>query len=142
VTASCVVSSMLLRRTVAVALAAEAALLLVLAWFFLGIEGDVLIVHPTREEGSVLVIAALLGYAALLVPAIVYAWHGALPASPLNRLLVLTASLVVTLTQLALPFAIKDGLNDALVLWGFSVALGLAYMLNCDVLRPAPAKDA
>jgi len=130
-----------LRRVIAVALVLEAVLLLALAWFFGNIEGDMLIEHPLLGARSVLPIAGLLFYVALLPPVIVYAWRGALPSSLLPRCLVLSTTLAVTLTQLVLPFTVKDGLSDSTILWGFCVALGLAYMLNRDVLRPAPASE-
>jgi hypothetical protein len=72
---------------------------------------------------------------------IAYAWRGALPASLLPRCLVLATTLAVMLTQLVLPFAVEGGLNDSTILWGFCVALGLAYMLNRDVLRPSPVTE-
>ena len=65
-----------------------------------------------------------------------------LPAALLPRCLVLATSFIVTLTQLALPLAVEGGLEDSMVLWAFSVALGLAYMLNCDVLRPAQPTES
>jgi hypothetical protein len=131
----------LLRRVIAVALVFEAGLLLTVAWFFSNLEGDLLIQHPMRDNSSVLPVAALLAYVALLPPVIAYAWRGTLPMSRLPRCLVLAATLAVTLTQLVLPFALDDGLNDSTILWGFCVALGLAYMLNRDVLRPSPATE-
>ena len=131
-----------MRRVIAIALVFEAALLLAIVWFFLGLEGDLLIQHPVRSENSLFPIAGLVGYVALLPPVIVYAWRGALPASLLPRCLVLSTTLAVTLTQLVLPFAIDGGLYDSTILWGFCVALGLAYMLNRDVLRPAPVTEA
>jgi hypothetical protein len=126
-----------LRRVIALALVAEAALILAVVWFFLGFEGDLLIQHPEFQDESTLPVAGLLGYVVLLPPVIVYAWRGALPASTLPRCLVLSTTLAVTLTQLVPPFAIEGGLYDSTILWGFCVALGLAYMLNRDVLRPA-----
>ena len=34
------------------------------------------------------------------------------------------------------------GLADSTILWGFCVALGMAYMLNRDILRPAAVDRA
>jgi hypothetical protein len=127
-----------LRRVIAIALVLEAVLLIAVDWFLWNLNGDLFVDHPLREGQGLLPMLAILGYVTLLPPVIVYAWRGALPSSLLPRCLVLATTLAVTATQLVLPFAIDGGLNDSTILWGFCVALGLAYMLNRDVLRPAP----
>ena len=58
-----------------------------------------------------------------------------------HAVLVIATALPVTLTQLVLPFVVDGGLADSTILWGFCVALGMAYMLNRDILRPAPATE-
>ena len=128
-----------MRRVIAIALVLEAALLIAIDWFLWNLQGDLFADHPLREDHGMLPMLAILGYVALLPPVIFYAWRGALPSSLLPRCLVLATTLAVTATQLVLPFAVEGGLNDSTILWGFCVALGLAYMLNRDVLRPAPA---
>jgi hypothetical protein len=128
-----------LRRVIAIALVLEAVLLIAVDWFLWNLEGDLFAGHPLREGHGTLPMLAILGYVALLPPVIVYAWRGALPASLLPRCLVLATTLAVTATQLVLPFVLDGGLYDSTILWGFCVALGLAYMLNRDVLRPAAA---
>lgn len=126
-----------MRRVIAIALVLEAVLLIAVDWFLWTLEGDLFADHPLRDDHTLLPMLAILGYVALLPPVIVYAWRGALPSSLLPRCLVLATTLAVTATQLVLPFAVEGGLNDSTILWGFCVALGLAYMLNRDVLRPA-----
>ena len=130
-----------MRRVIAIALVLEAVLLIAVDWFLWNLEGDLFAEHPLHGGQGLLPMLAILGYVALLPPVIVYAWRGALPASLLPRCLVLATTLAVTATQLVLPFAIEDGLNDSTILWGFCVALGLAYMLNRDVVRPAPVTE-
>ncbi len=128
-----------MRRVIAVALALESLLLLALAWFFWNYPGGLLPNAPVYQDPEMLPTLALLGYVALLQPVIVYAWRGVLPASLVPRCLVIATALPVTMTQLVLPFAVEGGLDDSTILWGFCVALGLAYMLNRDLLRPKPA---
>jgi hypothetical protein len=130
-----------LRRVIAIALVFESLLLLALVWFFWNVPGGVLPRMPEYENPEVLPTVAVLAYVGLLQPVIVYAWRGVLPASMLPRCLVIATALPVTLTQLVLPFAVDGGLADSTILWGFCVALGIAYMLNRDVLRPAPATE-
>ena len=130
-----------MRRVIAIALVFESLLLLALVWFFWNTPGGLLPRIPRYENPEVLPTVAVLAYVALLQPVIVYAWRGVLPVSMLPRLLVIATALPVTLTQLVLPFVVDDGLADSTILWGFCVALGLAYMLNRDVLRPAAATE-
>jgi len=125
-----------LRRVIAIALVLEGPLLTAVDWVLWNLEGDLFVDHPLREGHGLLPMLAILGYVALLPPVIVYAWRGSLPSSLLPRCLVLATTLAVTATQLVLPFAVEGGLQDSTILWGFCVALGLAYMLNRDVLRP------
>ena len=131
-----------MRRIIAVALVFESLLLLALVWFFWNLPGGLLPRTPEYENPEVLPTIAVLGYVLMLQPVIVYAWRGVLPASALARWLVIATALPVTLTQLVLPFAVHGGLADSTILWGFCVALGIAYMLNRDVLRPAPATES
>ena len=130
-----------MRRVIAVALGLEALLLLALAWFFWHLPNGVLPpdAPPVAERESMLRPVAVLGYVALLLPVIVYAWRGRLPVALMPRCLVLATALPVTLTQLVLPFVLERGLEDSGLLWGFSVALGVAYMLNRDLLGPREA---
>ena len=130
-----------MRRVVAIALVLEALLLLAIDWFLWNIQGDLLDDHPFSNDHDLAPMLAILGYVALLPPVIFYAWRGSLPSSLVPRCLVLATTLSVTLTQLVLPFALEGGLNDSIILWGFCVALGLAYMLNQDVVRPAPVAE-
>ena len=130
-----------MRRVIAIALVFESLLLLALVWFFWNAPGGLLPRMPEYENPELLPTVAVLAYVALLQPVIVYAWRGELPVSMLPRYLVIATALPVTLTQLVLPFAVDGGLADSTILWGFCVALGLAYMLNRDVLRPAPVTE-
>jgi len=127
-----------LRRVIAIALVFESLLLMALVWFFWNTPGGLIPRMPQYENPEVLPTVAVLAYVALLQPVIVYAWRGVLPTSMLPRILVIATALPVTLTQLVLPFIVDGGLSDSTILWAFCVALGLAYMLNRDILRPAP----
>jgi hypothetical protein len=130
-----------LRRVIAIALVLEGLLLLAIDWFLWNLDGDLFDDNPFAGGHTTLRMLIILAYVAILPPVIAYAWRGALPASKLPRCLVLATTFAVTLTQLVLPFAVDGGLNDSTILWGFCVALGLAYMLNRDVLRPAPVTE-
>ena len=127
-----------MRRVIAVMLLIEALLLLFVAWFASSLTSASLLDGASRlpsDEAQLRSLAAL-GYALLLTPVIAYAWRGALPRSRLPRGVMLAATLTVTLTQLAWPFVVEQGFEDSIVLWLFSIALGLVYMLNRDLIRP------
>ena len=130
-----------MRRVIVIALGLEVALLLALTWFFWHLANDVLPADapPVAARELFPRTASVLAYIGLLLPVIVYSWRGSLPASLLPRCLVIAAALPVTLTQLVLPFILDDGLEDSALLWGFSVALGVAYMLNRDLLAAPKA---
>ena len=127
-----------MRRVIAFMLVLEALLLLFVAWFAWSLAGGALFdggASFSAQDGHVRALAAL-GYAMLLAPVIAYAWRGSLPQALLPRSLMLVATLTVTLAQLAWPFVVEHGWEDSIVLWSFSVALGLVYMLNRDLIRP------